>query len=54
MNRRGGNRLGEEKTSILLRQFAIPSIIAMLVSSLYNSWISFLSARVWALLEMRW
>lgn len=33
---RGNNRLGEEKTATLLRQFAIPSIIAMLVSSLYN------------------
>ena len=30
------NPLGVEKTGILLRQFAIPSIIAMLVSSLYN------------------
>lgn len=30
------NPLGTEKTGTLLRQFAIPSIIAMLVSSLYN------------------
>lgn len=30
------NPLGEEKISTLLRKFAIPSIIAMLVSSLYN------------------
>lgn len=30
------NPLGVEKTGVLLRQFAIPSIIAMLVSSLYN------------------
>ncbi|MCR5290238.1 MAG: MATE family efflux transporter [Treponema sp.] len=30
------NPLGYEKISILLRKFAIPSIIAMLVSSLYN------------------
>lgn len=30
------NPLGIEKTEVLLRQFAIPSIIAMLVSSLYN------------------
>lgn len=30
------NPLGEENTAKLLQQFAIPSIIAMLVSSLYN------------------
>lgn len=30
------NALGEEKISKLLRKFAVPSIIAMLVSSLYN------------------
>ncbi len=30
------NPLGVESTGVLLRQFAIPSIIAMLVSSLYN------------------
>lgn len=30
------NPLGEEKIGALLRKFAIPSIIAMLVSSLYN------------------
>lgn len=30
------NPLGEEKISTLLRKFAVPSIIAMLVSSLYN------------------
>ncbi len=30
------NPLGEEKASKLLRQFAVPSIIGMLVSSLYN------------------
>lgn len=30
------NPLGYEKISTLLRQFAVPSIIAMLVSSLYN------------------
>jgi putative MATE family efflux protein len=30
------NPLGEEKIGTLLRKFAIPSIIAMLVSSLYN------------------
>lgn len=30
------NPLGTEKVSTLLRQFAIPSILAMLVSSLYN------------------
>lgn len=30
------NPLGEEQTGKLLQQFAIPSIIAMLVSSLYN------------------
>ena len=31
-----GNPLGYEKTGVLLRQFAVPSIVAMLVSSLYN------------------
>ncbi len=30
------NILGYEKTSVLLKKFAIPSIVAMLVSSLYN------------------
>jgi Na+-driven multidrug efflux pump len=30
------NPLGVEKTGVLLRRFAVPSIIAMLVSSLYN------------------
>ena len=35
MNERS-NPLGEERTGKLLQQFAIPSIIAMLVSSLYN------------------
>lgn len=30
------NPLGKEKINVLLRRFAIPSIIAMLVSSLYN------------------
>ena len=30
------NPLGQKPTGTLLRQFAIPSIIAMLVSSLYN------------------
>ncbi|MBP1580834.1 MAG: MATE family efflux transporter, partial [Oscillospiraceae bacterium] len=30
------NPLGTEKISTLLRQFAIPSIIAMMVSALYN------------------
>ena len=32
----GKNPLGEENINKLLRQFAVPSIIAMLVSSLYN------------------
>ncbi len=32
----GENPLGYEKISVLLRRFAIPSIVAMLVSSLYN------------------
>lgn len=32
----GKNPLGEEKVSKLLGQFAMPSIVAMLVSSLYN------------------
>ena len=31
-----GNPLGYEKLSALLKGYAIPSIIAMLVSSLYN------------------
>ncbi|MBE5960862.1 MAG: MATE family efflux transporter [Lachnospiraceae bacterium] len=35
-NKSGKNPLGEEKINKLLRQFAVPSIIAMLVSSLYN------------------
>lgn len=35
-NEKMENPLGYEKISRLLRQFAIPSIIAMLVSSLYN------------------
>ena len=30
------NPLGYEKLSVLLKRFAIPSIIAMVVSSLYN------------------
>ena len=30
------NPLGYEKISVLLRRFAIPSIVSMLVSSLYN------------------
>ena len=30
------NPLGEEKINKLLRQFAIPSIVSMLVGSLYN------------------
>ena len=30
------NPLGKEKINVLLRKFAIPSIVAMLVSSLYN------------------
>ena len=36
MNKGGKNPLAEEKVNKLLRQFAVPSIIAMLVSSLYN------------------
>ena len=32
----GSNPLGWEKIPALLRQFAVPSIIAMVVSSLYN------------------
>lgn len=35
-NTGGKNPLGEENINKLLRQFAVPSIIAMLVSSLYN------------------
>ena len=31
-----GNPLGYENTSVLLKRFAVPSIIAMVVSSLYN------------------
>lgn len=36
MNETKKNPLGEEKINKLLRQFAIPSIISMLVGSLYN------------------
>ena len=36
MNEVKQNPLGTEKISTLLRQFAIPSVIAMLVSALYN------------------
>lgn len=36
MEEKKENTLGTEKTGILLARFAIPSIIAMLVSSLYN------------------
>lgn len=36
MNQRNGNPLETEKIGTLLMRFAIPSIIAMLVSSLYN------------------
>jgi len=36
MKNMGKNILGYEKISVLLRKFAIPSIVAMLVSSLYN------------------
>ena len=31
------NPLGSEPISTLLRRFAVPSVIAMLVSALYNS-----------------
>ena len=36
MNKTFENPLGYEKISTLLRKFALPSIISMLVSSLYN------------------
>ncbi len=36
MNEVKSNPLGTEKISTLLRQFAVPSVIAMLVSALYN------------------
>lgn len=36
MEKEKKNPLGEEKVSRLLAQFAVPSIVAMLVSSLYN------------------
>ena len=36
MENKKRNNLGEEPISILLRKFAVPSIIAMLVSALYN------------------
>lgn len=48
-----GNPLGYEKLSALLKGYAIPSIIAMLVSSLYNIVDQILSARVWDIWEMR-
>ena len=31
-----GNPLGTEKIGVLLRRFAVPSVIAMMVSALYN------------------
>mgnify|MGYP000246597533 CR=1 FL=1 len=40
------NILGIEKPSKLLRSFAIPSIISMLVSSLYNIVDQIFTARV--------
>lgn len=36
MDKEQGNPLGNEKIPVLLRRFAVPSIVAMLVSSLYN------------------
>jgi len=36
MNETIRNPLGEEKISVLLRRFAVPSVIAMMVSALYN------------------
>ena len=42
------NPLGEEKIGKLLRQFAVPSIIAMLVSAVYNIVDQFLSGSRWA------
>ena len=36
MDNKRKNTLGTEPINILLRKFAVPSIIAMLVSALYN------------------
>lgn len=36
MDTENKNPLGYEKTSVLLRRFAVPSIVSMLISSLYN------------------
>lgn len=46
------NPLGTLPINQLLARFAIPSIIAMLVSALYNIVDQFLSAAVWECLEM--
>lgn len=47
MENKNTNPLGTEKIGSLLMKFAIPSIIAMLVSSLYNIVASFLLDEAW-------
>ena len=53
MNKETNNPLGVQPVNRLLSQFAIPSIISMLVGSLYNIVTSFLLDREWANWEMR-
>ena len=36
LNNRAANPLGTENTAVLLRKFAVPSVVAMLVGALYN------------------
>lgn len=52
MNEQKTNPLGTEKISSLLLRFAIPSIIAMVVSALYNMVDQFLLAEALECLEM--
>lgn len=47
MENKNTNPLGTEKIRSLLMKFAIPSIIAMLVSSLYNIVDQFLLDEAW-------
>ncbi|CBL37094.1 hypothetical protein CL3_34500 [butyrate-producing bacterium SM4/1] len=50
---REGNPLGYERLPRLLKSYAVPSVIAMLVSSLYNIVDQILSDRVSAIWEMQ-
>lgn len=47
------NPLGSRPLPQLLRSFAVPSILAMLVSSLYNIVDQILLARAWAIWATR-